>query len=182
MSIKNAINKISSIQHEDEEPEEENTMPDTKKGNVDSTRSETLLHIAKVQHYLNVMIAELLLRGEQHDQCKLSPEELGVFTEYTAKLKTCTYGSDEYKSHLAAMKPALDHHYANSRHHPEHYKNGVSDMTLVDLMEMFCDWKAASLRQLNGNILKSIEQNTERFEISPQLRQILENTAKKYGD
>lgn len=37
-------------------------MPDTKKGNVDSTRSETFLHIAKVQHYLNVMIAELLLR------------------------------------------------------------------------------------------------------------------------
>ena len=31
-----------------------------------------------------------------------------------------TYGSDEYKACLTEMKPALDHHYAANRHHPEH--------------------------------------------------------------
>lgn len=30
-------------------------------------------------------------------------------------------------------------------------------MNLIDIVEMFCDWKAASERQLDGNLLKSIE-------------------------
>lgn len=54
----------------------------------------------------------------------------------------------------------------------------VNDMNLVDLVEMFCDWKAAGERHHNGNILKSIEVNAGRFHISPQLRRVLENTAK----
>jgi len=155
---------------------------DNKKTAIALTNYETMQHVDKVQHFLNIIIAELLQRGEEHDASKLSPEEVDIFVEYTPKLKSCTYGSVEYKAQLAAMKPALDHHYANNRHHPEHYKNGIADMTLVDLVELFCDWKSASLRQQNGNLLKSIEQNTERFDISPQLRQILENTAKRYGD
>jgi hypothetical protein len=75
------------------------------------------------------------------------------------------------------MKPALDHHYANNSHHPEHYKNGIDDMSLLDLVEMICDWKAASERHNNGNIRKSIEVNGKRFEMSPQLIRIFENTA-----
>ena len=76
------------------------------------------------------------------------------------------------------MGPALAHHYANNRHHPEHHKNGVDDMTLIDVLEMLIDWKAASERHNDGNILKSIEKNADRFGLSPQLVKILENTAK----
>lgn len=50
-------------------------------------------------------------------------------------------------------------------------------MNLVDIIEMFCDWKAASERQLNGNILKSIETNQDRFGYSRDLGKIMENTA-----
>ena len=146
------------------------------------TNYETMQHIDNVQHFINVIVMELLRRGELHDKSKMSPEEVDIFVDYTPKLKACTYGSDEYKGFLAAMKPALDHHYGNNRHHPEHHKNGINDMDLVDIIELFCDWKAASLRHQNGNILKSIETNAERFQICPQLRQILENTAKKYGE
>ena len=71
----------------------------------------------------------------------------------------------------------LDHHYANYRHHPEHFENGVNDMNLVDVMEMFCDWYAASKRHVNGNIYKSIDISCERFQIDDQLKQILINTA-----
>lgn len=101
-----------------------------------------------------------------------------MFTEFTPKLAESTYGSAEYDGFRKAMGPALAHHYANNSHHPEHHKNGVDDMTLLDVLEMFADWKAAGERHNNGNILKSIETNADRFNLSPQLVKILENTAK----
>ena len=51
-------------------------------------------------------------------------------------------------------------------------------MSLWDICEMFCDWKASSERVRAGNILKSIETNAERFKIDNQLKQILINTAR----
>ena len=75
------------------------------------------------------------------------------------------------------MKPALDHHYENNRHHPEHFKNGIKDMTLIDLIEMFCDWKTSSERHESGSILSSIDINKERFGYSEELASILLNTA-----
>ena len=102
-----------------------------------------------------------------------------MFSEHTSKLQKLQYGSPEYQESLNALKPALEHHYARNRHHPEHHKNGIDDMTLQDLIEMFCDWKAASERQNNGNILKSIETNGERFQMSEQLIRIFENTARE---
>ena len=36
-------------------------------------------------------------------------------------------------------------------------------MNLVDIVEMLVDWKAASLRHNDGNILKSLESNRTRF-------------------
>jgi hypothetical protein len=142
-----------------------------------ATNYDTFRHIERVRNLLNKCVAELLLRGELHDQTKMASPEVELFTEYTGKLATCTYGSDEYKSYLKAIKPALDHHYANNRHHPEHHKSGVNDMNLLDIIEMLCDWKAASERHNDGNIRKSIEINADRFGLSPQLVAILENTA-----
>jgi hypothetical protein len=55
----------------------------------------------------------------------------------------------------------------------------MNDMTLLDLVEMFCDWRAASKRHNDGNINKSIEISGGRFNMSPQLIKIFENTAKK---
>lgn len=142
-----------------------------------ATNYDTFRHIERVRNLLNVCVQDLIRRGELHDQTKLESPEVEAFTEYTPKLAACTYGSDEYKGYLAAIKPALDHHYANNRHHPEHHKEGVNDMNLLDIMEMLCDWKAASERHNDGNIRKSIEINANRFSLSPQLVRILENTA-----
>ena len=44
------------------------------------------------------------------------------------------------------MGPALQHHYEDNCHHPEHYRNGIHDMNMVDLIEMLCDWRAAIKR------------------------------------
>lgn len=142
-----------------------------------ATNYDTFRHIERVRNLLNVCILDLIRRGELHDQTKLKAPEVELFTEYTSKLSTCTYGSEEYRGYLLQLKPALDHHYANNRHHPEHHKNGVNDMNLLDIIEMLCDWKAASERHNDGNIRKSIEINANRFGLSPQLTKILENTA-----
>lgn len=142
-----------------------------------ATNYDTFRHIERVRNLLNVCVQDLIRRGELHDQTKLESPEVEAFAEYTPKLATCTYGSDEYRGYLAAIKPALDHHYAHNRHHPEHHKEGVNDMNLLDIVEMLCDWKAASERHNDGNIRKSIEINANRFGLSPQLVKILENTA-----
>jgi hypothetical protein len=48
--------------------------------------------------------------------------------------------------------------------------------SLLDILEMLCDWKAAALRHNDGDIRRSIEINQERFGYSDDLKQILLNT------
>lgn len=139
---------------------------------------ETQKHIEAVRKYIRFMIDKIDIRGVKHDASKLESPEVEIFAEYTPKLSQCSYGSAEYEQNLQEMKPALEHHYASNRHHPEHFVNGVNDMTLVDIIEMFCDWKASTLRHNDGNLLKSIELNAERFNMDGQLKQILMNTAR----
>lgn len=141
-----------------------------------ATNYVTILHIHRVAELLHQCIKELLDRASNHDKSKLESPELEYFTKFTERLSSLTYGSDEYKQALRDLKPALDHHYANNSHHPEFYKNGINDMNLLDLIEMLCDWKAASERHNDGNIRKSIEINGNRFGMSPQLVKIFENT------
>jgi len=141
------------------------------------SREDTLKHIARVKELLSGLCKDMLIRGEVHDASKLESPEKEVFDEVTPLLKTLTYGSQEYKDSLAKMGPALDHHYANNRHHPEFFVNGIEDMNLVDIGELLCDWKAASERHANGDIMKSIDINAARFNLSPQLVKILKNTA-----
>lgn len=140
------------------------------------SKEDTQKHIDRVAKLLFHFCKNLEARGDFHDATKLLAPEKETFDEMTPKLKDSTYGSDEYKGFLAKMKPALDHHYANNRHHPEHHKNGVNDMDLFDLVEMLCDWKAASERHANGDIGKSLDVNAKRFGINEQLASILRNT------
>lgn len=139
---------------------------------------ETQKHIETVRKYIRFMIDKIDMRGVKHDASKLESPEVEAFAEVTPKLASTTYGSEEYNSFLEKLKPALEHHYAANRHHPQHFVNGVNDMTLIDIIEMFCDWKASTFRQNDGNLLKSIETNAERFNFDGQLKQILINTAR----
>lgn len=150
----------------------------TPKMTVAECQVETQKHIETVRKYIRFMIDKMDMRGVKHDASKLESPEVEVFAELTPKLAETTYGSEEYNNFIERLKPALEHHYASNRHHPEHFVNGINDMTLIDIIEMFCDWKASTLRQHDGNLLKSIEQNAERFNIDGQLKQIFVNTAR----
>ena len=154
---------------------------ETAKRAVTDSTLETLLHSRRVDTLLLQLIVKMQLRVTKHDLSKMKDPEKDTFDESTHKLKNTTYGSDEYKDCLAEMKPALDHHYANNRHHPEHFTNGVNGMTLIDLAEMLSDWKAASERHNDGDLARSLEIQKERFNIPDQLIDVLTNTAKEVG-
>jgi len=146
----------------------------------DST-PDTLKHALRVGELLVQIIGELSHRSVTHDRSKTEPPELDVYNEYTPKLKHSTYGSDEYNRFLEGMGVGLAHHYAHNRHHPEHFDDGVNGMTLVDLIEMLVDWKAATERHDDGSLRRSLGIQEGRFDIDPQLMRILENTAVHYG-
>jgi len=147
--------------------------------------NETRKHQQEVARLLIDMASRLLERAATHDASKLTDPERAVFIEWTPKLKAMTYGSDEYKSALKEMGVALQHHYAVNPHHPEfndlngHTIGGdsIAGMHLVDIVEMLCDWKAATLRHADGDMGRSIDVNQNRFDIDGQLTHILRNTS-----
>jgi len=153
-----------------------NSRPQVSDLEIRATNYDTCLHIFKIQSYLSFVVQDMLKRMAEHDQSKLCSAESDYFAWYTSKLKEAAYGSDEYKEFLKALKPALDHHYANNSHHPEHYPNGVNGMNLFDVVEMLVDWVASSHRTKNGDVYRSIELQQERFGLDDQLKQILINT------
>lgn len=140
------------------------------------SNQETRKHIHAVRRYLLRVQEELSRRARDHDKTKLEEPEASFFAEVTEKLAGLEYGSEEYQQGLEDLKPALGHHYAKNRHHPQHFPDGIAGMNLIDVIEMFCDWKASSERHNSGNLLKSIEHNATRFHLPPALVSIFKNT------
>ena len=153
------------------------------------SRPETKEHIDRVVHFLSLMFVNLRQRAIKHDQSKLVEPELSAFDIATPKLAGLEYGSEEYKQSLRDLGPALTHHFEHNDHHPEHYANGVNGMSLMALMEMLCDWRAASERVKQRTddpeniktFADGLDYNFERFDIGPQLQDILRNTVKELG-
>jgi hypothetical protein len=98
----------------------------------------------------------LLERRVNHEASKLEPPEKAAFD------LAVTYGSEEYMNSFAGLNTALDRHYANDSHHPQHYPNGISGMLLFDLVGF-------------------LEIGRARFALSGQPLEILTNTAKGLG-
>ena len=146
----------------------------------DSTQ-DTLDHINKVQVRIAELQANLDTRAALHDRSKLSEPEKSGYDRLTTRLADVVYGTEEYRTALAEAKPTIDHHYAANSHHPEHYPNGIAGMSLLDVVEMLCDWKAASERTKQGSIAQSLAHNQKRWQIDDQLFSILLNTVQELG-
>ena len=141
--------------------------------NVIKSNMQVVKHVQAVRANIYSVIRELDDRAMNHDKTKLESPEQDIFGETFEELGKTEYGTAAYDSLLERTKPAIVHHYSKNRHHPEHWPNGIEDMTLIDLCEMICDWKAATARNKDGNIRKSIEINAKRFNMSPQLTKFL---------
>lgn len=146
----------------------------------DST-ADTLRHSTRVAELLAPVVGQLAHRAATHDRSKTQEPEKSVFDRVSPRLATLTYGSDEYRASLAEMGPALRHHYVNNPHHPEFHVAGVAGMTLIDLLEMLADWKAAGERHENGSMERSMTINAKRFGVGEQLMSILQATAEELG-
>lgn len=158
------------------------------------SRPDTQAHIERVYELLDQVASHLRYRGEVHDYTKLHSPEVEAFNKATA-LRGLTYNSPEYHTARAALGEGLFHHYSHNDHHPEYHaiargelnenevKDGtaISRMNLEEIVEMLCDWKAASERHADGDIYKSIEDNQTRFGYTHELKCILHNTAEYLG-
>jgi hypothetical protein len=113
-----------------------------------------------------------------HDASKLRQPELDGFVALHDIFRRHGYGSPEYVASLASG--TVQHHYAANDHHPEHYPNGVQGMSLMALMEMLADWKAASERYQDPAHAR-LRLNLARFGIGDELAAILKNTLDELG-
>lgn len=157
------------------------TIPASEMTKPYDSRPDTLAHIKVVRERLWDVCYRLQKRGAWHDRSKLEEPELSVFNKFTPRIRSMTYGSPEYKAALEGMGEGLAHHYQENSHHPEHYPSGVAGMSLLDLVEMLCDWKAATTRHADGDLRRSLEINAKRFGISEQLEHVLLNTVEELG-
>lgn len=143
----------------------------------DSTK-DTISHINAVKDAMYNIGYILISRGIAHDATKLHSPEKDMYDKYVPQMRAAKYGSPEYKEILDAMnKEGLNHHYEYNSHHPEHFENGVNDMSLFDIFEMFADHMVAC--KCGNDVEKfktALSTNAKRFGFSEQLESILLNT------
>ena len=58
---------------------------------------------------------------------------------------------------------------------------GITGMSLLDILEMLCDWKAATERHADGDLARSIEISQQRFGYTDEMKSVLINTAQEMG-
>lgn len=143
---------------------------------IDSTQY-VIDHRSIVNSVIRKIVRELIIRGRHHDLTKLivSKEKDTFDALYTLKMSGDhpKFGSPEYDEILSKFQDGIELHYVNNSHHPEHHSNGISGMTLVDLVEMFCDWAAVNIK--NGSDI-DLDIARTRFGMSDQLCDIFQNT------
>jgi hypothetical protein len=127
---------------------------------------------------------KLYFRGWSHDLSKYRWSESKNFAKVIFKLKSLTYGSDEYRQTLEIIRPSINLHYKRNSHHPECYNSedgsekSFDKMSEIDKLEMIADWTAATRRHADGDIFKSIEINQKRFSYSDEDKEYLLTIAK----
>lgn len=132
-------------------------------------------HKKWVAEYMQMVANDLFRRAAVHDNSKFDPEEFDVYEKAFPDLQKYAYGTPEQQAVYEQIRPALNHHFQANYHHPEHYENGINGMSLLDVIEMVCDWMAASKRSQTG-IDRGLEINKERYGISDQLFEIIVET------
>lgn len=136
-------------------------------------------HISRVRKRLNVFVQLLIRRAANHDKSKLEEPELSWWKEMD-KEPRYAYGTPEYEDKMKRWKKLFDHHYKHNRHHPEHFKFGISDMTLVDLIELIVDWIGYKDIVTVADAIKVCEQQMIRYKFPEELRSIFTNTLIRY--
>lgn len=148
---------------------------------LNEARENVLEHSNKVKIVMTSLIQALEERADTHDHSKLSESELPRYAAYLDRMRGVKFGSSEYHKIRLEFSDAHDLHYSRNRHHPEHFERGINGMNLIDIIEMLCDWKVASVAY-GGNVRISLEIQKKALGISDQLASILLNTIDMIGE
>lgn len=135
----------------------------------------TWAHRLWVNWYILTFGARLWWRGQTHDLSKYGPYEASVYARVLPRLRAAE--PEEYEEAVDDLGRALKHHYAANSHHPEHYEHGVRQMDLWELVEMWCDWRAAVRGHSGRDLIESIRKAQDRYELDQQLVHLFVNTA-----
>ena len=143
-------------------------------------------HQQQVGAIMRKVINKLIHRALTHDASKFTTQELednlkALPDKWRLETEGHDYFSPPMDAHRETFASVIARHRKNNRHHPEYHGNRVEPMNLIDLIEMICDWYVAC-KTSGGDIYESISNNSDKYHISDQLRQILTNTACKLED
>ena len=134
-------------------------------------------HKLYVLYYIIVFCLRLIWRGVKHDNSKFSKEEFKyIYKAYNTNVK---FGTRQYYSLTRDAASARNLHAMRNRHHPEFYGN-INRMSIIDLAEMLCDWKAATKR-VDGDIIYSLRINTKRYKIDRDLVEAIRRDINELG-
>ena len=146
-------------------------------------------HISLVRDLLYQFAVDVAARGDVHDKSKFDPVEQGPLDELqrlTDAEGPAAYGTPEYERRKTLLAPMIAHHHAVNSHHPEFYRpghpdgTGIAGMDLLDLVEMFLDWRAANVDR-DGGAPMNLSYSIQKHGIPPMLESIFRNTAKRHG-
>lgn len=130
-----------------------------------SEETKTLLiilrHQALVRKYLLNLAHQLQQRALLHDLSKFQLDEFAGIVEINQVAREHRIDSPEYKASIQAEAVKL--HWSRNPHHPEFYPGGIKDMSLLDLVEMVIDWRAASETYGRTSFSESLRIQRERF-------------------
>lgn len=144
-----------------------------------NTIKSIVKHKESVKKRLTFLAEELHKRAKSHDDSKLKPPELDWLIEMD-KEPRYQYGSPEYFDKMKRWNKFFEHHYKNNRHHPDHFKGGITDMNLADLCEYIVDIISYFDELHVSNAIDTVNKQSERFGLDDQLTQILKNTLIEY--
>lgn len=144
-----------------------------------STRDYIREHRNHVQEKLFKIIKELWKRAEDHDKSKLQEPEYSGWKSMDLEPRY-KYGTKEYFDKMKRYKWVFDLHYKNNRHHPEHWQGFFNDMDLLDFIEMILDWCSYKENITSAEMIKIVEENCDRFDFPPLLKDLAINTLKNY--
>ena len=146
---------------------------------VEQTVSYTQGHIYNVRKLLNKFADVLKQKGETHDQSKLEEPEVYGWAAMDLEPRY-EYGSYEYYDKLRRFSEVFNHHYKVNSHHPEHFGNPEYEMTLIDMVEMLCDWFAYKQDIPIREGVELIREQCDRFGFSDTIMSLLTNTYREY--
>ena len=138
-------------------------------------------HQALVSARLRELARHLEKRADLHDLSKYRFDEFEGFVQINQVARKYPYGSKEYMESIKDNN-VVDLHFGRNRHHPEYHANEVNDMTLIDIIEMVCDWSGAAETYGTNTFRDSLGKQIKRFDLTSEQLYLIELIADFFNE